>query len=97
MEASKEEAELSEALEVLRRWDGDTSKDNPHAALSLLTFRPNSNTSRIHLSASDIRERLQAVSRDLKEHFGRLDVPWGEVNRLIRGEVDLPLGEVRIR
>jgi len=92
LEASEEETEFSEALEVLRRWDGDTSKDNPHAALSLLTFRPNSNTSRIHLSESDIRERLQAVSRDLREHFGRLDVPWGEVNRLIRGEVDLPLG-----
>jgi penicillin amidase/acyl-homoserine-lactone acylase len=24
--------------------------------------------------------------------FGRLDVPWGEVNRLRRGSVDLPLG-----
>ena len=27
----------------------------------------------------------------LKENFGRLDPPWGEVNRMVRGEVDLPL------
>jgi penicillin amidase/acyl-homoserine-lactone acylase len=28
----------------------------------------------------------------LKQKFGRLDIPWGQVNRLIRGSVDLPVG-----
>ncbi len=28
----------------------------------------------------------------LIQHFGRLDVKWGDVNRLIRGDVDLPIG-----
>ncbi len=28
----------------------------------------------------------------LREHYGRIHVPWGEVNRLRRGAVDLPLG-----
>ena len=33
---------------------------------------------------------LDAAST-LREHFGSLEVPWGEVNRLRRGETDLPL------
>jgi penicillin amidase/acyl-homoserine-lactone acylase len=92
LESSSQEPELVEALDILRQWNGDTSKDNPHAALSLLTFRPNSNTSRGNLSAPVILGRLKEVSSELMKHFGRLDVPWGEVNRLVRGEVDLPLG-----
>ena len=25
-------------------------------------------------------------------HFGRVDISWGDVNRLMRGDVDLPIG-----
>lgn len=91
-EPAREDDSLTDAVEVLRSWDGDTSSDNRHAALSLLTFRPNSNTARANLSASVVRDRLRQVAIELKQRFGKLDVPWGEVNRLIRGEVDLPLG-----
>ena len=37
---------------------------------------------------------VEAVARSakyLKEHFGKIDVPWGEVMRLRRGSVDVPL------
>ncbi len=33
---------------------------------------------------------LADVARDLRKRFGRLDVPFGEVNRLRIGDVDLP-------
>lgn len=58
-----------------------------HVALRLLTFRPNSNTSRGNLLVTQILERLREVSIELMKHFDRLDVPWGEVNRLVHGEV----------
>ncbi|NJN53738.1 MAG: hypothetical protein HC804_02640 [Anaerolineae bacterium] len=34
---------------------------------------------------------MQAVA-SLVEHFGRVDVPWQEVNRLVRGSVDVGMG-----
>jgi len=30
--------------------------------------------------------------KTLNDHFGSVDMPWGDVNRLIRGDVDLPIG-----
>jgi penicillin amidase/acyl-homoserine-lactone acylase len=35
---------------------------------------------------------LERAARELQGTFGRIDAPWGEVNRLRRGTVDLPLG-----
>jgi len=37
-------------------------------------------------------QSLRDAVAHLKTHWGRLDVPWGEVNRLRRGDLDLPLG-----
>jgi len=34
---------------------------------------------------------LKATMADLKAHFGRIDPTWGEVNRIRRGTVDLPV------
>jgi acyl-homoserine-lactone acylase len=35
-------------------------------------------------------EALAAAARDVRARHGRLDVPWGEVYRLVRDSVDLP-------
>lgn len=35
---------------------------------------------------------LAAAVKDMRGAFGRLDVPWGEVHRLRRGDVDVPIG-----
>ena len=37
-------------------------------------------------------DSLREAVAHLTTHWGRLDVPWGEVNRLRRGDVDLALG-----
>lgn len=38
-----------------------------------------------------VRDALAEAARELMAAHGRLDVPWGEIQRLRRGEVDLPL------
>ena len=43
------------------------------------------------VEAPDVAEVAASVPAHLLEHFGRLDVPLGEVLRLRRGDVDLPL------
>jgi penicillin amidase/acyl-homoserine-lactone acylase len=38
-----------------------------------------------------LRPALDAAIAHLRKHFGRLDPEWGQVNRLRRGKVDLPI------
>ena len=40
----------------------------------------------------DPREALSAAAAELMAHHGRLDPEWGEINRMVRGDVDMPLG-----
>ncbi|MFI5007198.1 MAG: acylase [Solirubrobacterales bacterium] len=81
-----------EGQELLRRFDLRTDPDNPAAALAVLTLRPNSDNRPAPVAADELVRRLEQSAHQLKNAFGRLDVPWGEVNRLRRGTVDLPLG-----
>jgi len=83
---------VREAVEVLRRWDGRADAANPAAALALLTLRPGHDNRPPPVAPDELRLRLENAARDLKETFAWLDIPWGDVLRLRRGDVDLPLG-----
>ena len=84
--------ELAEERELLRRWRRTAEVDDREAPLAILTAAPILFARRTGDPAPGPRESLLAASRLLREHFGRLDPRWGEVNRLRRGSVDLPLG-----
>jgi penicillin amidase/acyl-homoserine-lactone acylase len=85
------DADLAAIQEVLRNWDLSADKENTYAALPVLTAdRVLSWTTPI-TDAPGKLEALKDVAAMLKDRFGRLDPQWGEVNRLRRGEVDLPL------
>jgi penicillin amidase/acyl-homoserine-lactone acylase len=43
-------------------------------------------------SGEALAKQLATTIESFKEHFGRIDPTWGEVNRLVRGNVDLPIG-----
>jgi penicillin amidase/acyl-homoserine-lactone acylase len=83
---------VREATFVLRRWDGRADAGSPAAALALLTLRPGHDNRPPPAAPDELRLRLEKAARELKGTFGWLDVPWGEVQRLRRGAVDLPLG-----
>jgi penicillin amidase/acyl-homoserine-lactone acylase len=80
-----------EGVDLLRRWDFGTEVSNPAAALALLTLRPKDDDQVPAIDRGELVRRLEVAARRLKTHFGRLDVPFGEVHRLRRGEVDLPV------
>lgn len=83
-----------EALEVWRKWDLNTNKENESAALVMLTLRPGSNDDKRNLDEAGTKEILDEMTWAagiLKDKHKRIDIPWGEVNRVIRGDVNLPV------
>jgi len=83
-------ADLEAATTLLGSWDLTADPDSRVAALAVLTVQPVARTEDVELPR--LVESLAGAIRTLKEHCGRIDPPWGEVNRLRRGDVDLPLG-----
>ncbi len=83
---------LAQAQKLLGTWDLRTNRDNRAAALGVLVA-----LKCIGLNADGDawlmppREALQRTAQDLMDHYGRLDVPWGRINRFRRGQVDLPI------
>ncbi|MEM1086941.1 MAG: acylase [Pseudomonadota bacterium] len=85
------EPEIQAAAEHLAAWDYRLDTDNRHAALGALTVLK-------HVTgqftgdygpepAQAFRDAVEALNR----HHGRIDPLWGEVNRLVRGDVSLPV------
>ncbi|TGY89238.1 hypothetical protein E5163_08960 [Marinicauda algicola] len=75
-----------EAARIAAGWDLGAQAENRGAAIVLLCW---------YLKEGDVLEdvpnSLPRAAEWLMTHHGRLDPEWGEVNRLVRGEVSLPL------
>jgi len=88
-------------LDILRQWDLSTAPDRVGASLMVLTlYYLDQNYSPLRISAFvgiEVPEEVlvqsyqQAVDT-LITHFGRVSVPWEQVNRLVRGDANLGLG-----
>ena len=82
------------ALDLLRAWDGATEESSPAATLAILTYK--AAVPEMHGEGDPELPDVAAAFRDsirwLVASHGRVDVPLGEVQRLRRGDVDLPLG-----
>jgi penicillin amidase/acyl-homoserine-lactone acylase len=89
---------VQDALRVLNKWNMSTDPENTGAAIAVLTdyftIKTDSMASRrIHeIPDAEINAGFIKAAELLKDKFGRIDVPWQKVNRLIRGTVDLGLG-----
>lgn len=79
------------AFEHLKKWDLNTDKENTHAALAVLTITPTINHQMFKTESEDITESFKFAVDSLHQFYGRIDVPWGEVNRLVRGEKSWPM------
>ena len=90
------------AQEVIRNWDLSTNPENTGAALMVYTLHalaekyPGSvRLSRLgegEVNEAMLMDAFTSAVKTLNENFGRVDIPWGDVNRLMRGTVDLPIG-----
>ena len=83
---------LSDAAEELRKWNLSTDVKNRQAALGVLTtigYVTHFLTGKQPESAS---EAFKSAVHLLMESYGRIDPEWGELNRIVRGDADLPIG-----
>ncbi len=89
----RQDTSLSKAIELLETWDGSTSIDDRSAALAVTwgtkVFGRIYQDSPPETAA--MRSALIDTVTELQAGFGRLDPRWGDVNRLRRGNVDLPV------
>ncbi len=85
------DAGLAEIQAMLRGWDRRAANDSPAAALVGMAFIPLYNARREGRPMPDPLSTVRAAAVHLRTHFGRLDPPLGEVLRLRRGAIDLPL------
>ena len=82
---------VAQARELLSQWDWNWDGKGPADSLAFSILRsPN----RFHYERKpkpDPRAVMAEAAGYLRKHFGRLDVPLGELIRLRQGKVDLPL------
>ena len=92
---------LQEGQSLLSRWNFSVDRDNQQAALGVLTIYlladqfeefSKSSLDRQEFTPEQVETAFTLTVDYLNEHFGQLDPTWGEVQRLQRGDVDVPLG-----
>ncbi|MGB3722400.1 MAG: penicillin acylase family protein [Pacificimonas sp.] len=89
----RDKPEFAEALALFADWDGVTARDRRGTGLAIRTGQIALGT-QMHGDDPENSDPVQALRQAISEYqagFGRIDPTWGEVNRLKRGTVDLPL------
>jgi penicillin amidase/acyl-homoserine-lactone acylase len=82
--------DLVSGQRLLRDWRGTAEADDPAAALAILSATPVVVAQLQGEAPPSVQGSYRAAVRSLLRHHGRLDVPWGEVNRFRRGALDQP-------
>ncbi len=94
-------ADIDRALETIARWDRSADRADRATALIVVTLaellaadvdiNPSQLAEPIDVSDGELAAAFTAAVETLVDRFGRVDPPWGDVNRLVRGDRDLPL------
>ena len=83
---------LSDAANHLREWNLATDASNRHAALGVLTTIGYVTTFLTGEEPESASGAFRNAVHLLMESYGRIDPEWGELNRIVRGDVNLPIG-----
>lgn len=85
------DADLRQAQTILRGWDRKTNVDDRGTALAVMMGEAVIVAEIMHKAPPQPIDTLHTAIATLKTHFGRLDPPWGQVNRIRRGAIDMPI------
>lgn len=87
-----DDALLEEARGLLAGWDLSTDENSRGAALAVITGLPLFNNIGNMPEPAKALDSLRSAAELLQGEYGRIDVPWKQINRIVRGEVDMGLG-----
>jgi len=82
---------MEQVYEILRNWDMRTNIENTNAAIPVMAMHRRWLSHTQLPNIDDIKGTLREVAEELMEHHGTLTPPWGDVNRLRRGDLDIPV------
>ena len=82
---------LASAFQIFSNWDLSTDKDNINAALPIISFGNLMDVNPKKVSDDDIIHNITSAVHFLFKNHKTLNVRWGNINRLIRGETNLEL------
>ncbi|MEI6418745.1 MAG: penicillin acylase family protein, partial [Sphingomonadales bacterium] len=83
--------DLAKAQALIRQWDFTLDCNGPADTLVALAFAQHARFAYLQKPLPDARAALAEAVAGLTKHFGRLDVPLGDFQRLRRGRQDLPM------
>lgn len=91
---------LEDAILSLKAWNRKTNKENKKAALYILTWMHMDQKRKDEgravrgskLTTEDCIYGLRRAKEELINNFGSIEIPLGDVQRHIRGKVNLPIG-----
>ena len=81
------------AMELLRSWDGSADVNSVGATIAIGTWMPLSQIvpDLKTMGFTSFEESFQFLVEHLKQHYGTVEVPWGEVQKIRRGDQSLPV------
>ena len=96
----KAHPQIAPGISLLKEWDRVASENSPAASIFMLSLKyvrknlkdPNSLRKGDELNESMLAAAIQHAQDHLIKHFGQIEVPLGQLQRHIRGEIDLPFG-----
>src|SRR5262249_24347103 len=88
----EESADVRVARDQLAAWDGTFDERSVGAAIAVLAWRKLDPMGYQPLPGFEPRAAVRFAAQWLREHRGRIDVPLGDIQRLVHGSADLPLG-----
>ena len=84
-------APADRGLQLLQAWDGVASDDSAAASLAVLMWTLLDEAEKAG-KPLEVTGAYREASAFLQDHFGAVEVPLGKLQRLRRGQMDLPLG-----
>jgi acyl-homoserine-lactone acylase len=87
---SSGDPDIRQAQQILKNWNRRTDIHNRGAALAVLTAMRTAPDDPDETKVEPLVALKKAITL-LRTHFGRLDPEWGQVDRLRRGKLDLPI------
>ncbi len=82
----------NQALELLKSWDLKADPDNLSAGIAILTLEPVVRAEMFNRPVPDLFKTFKEKVSLLHSIHGKVDIPWKELNRLVRGKTNLGLG-----